>query len=114
MTVLSQGESEVRIDSDRSRGDLPDAIIIIYKTLEEVENKLQKNPKKNHFFTKKLIFIDKYSDLLTDLNEIFPMKRPEFKIFHSVGSNDEKTAQNGQHFYDSEKRIISKPSEKYI
>ena len=38
------------------------------------------------------------------------MKTSEFKIFISVESYDEKTAENYQNFYVAEKRIVSKLS----
>ena len=36
------------------------------------------------------------------MNEIFQMKPSEFEISHSVKSYDEKTAENGRHFNETE------------
>ena len=47
---------------------------------------------------------------LIDLNEIFPMKPSEFKIFLSGESYDKKTAENCLNFHDTDKHIISKQS----
>ena len=43
-----------------------------------------------------------------DLSKIFPMELSDFKIFISVESYKEKTAENYRNYYVAEIRIISK------
>ena len=45
-----------------------------------------------------------------DLNEIFPIRPSELKIFLSVKSYDKKTAEKYRNFYDAEKLITCKIS----
>ena len=77
--------------------------------------KLNKNPYKFLFITSKLIFMDKklifqfvIGYILIGLNQTFPMKPSEFKIFISVESYDEKTSENYRNCYVVEKRFITK------
>ena len=48
--------------------------------------------------------------ILTDLNQIFPMKSTEFKISNSVETYDEKTAKSYRNCYGVGKRIAYKLS----
>ena len=49
--------------------------------------------------------------ILIVLNYIFPMKLSEFKIFISIESYDEKSAENYRNCYAAENRIASKLSQ---
>ena len=62
------------------------------------------------FIDGKYIFHYEIAYILIDLNLIFPMKQSEFQISISVDGYDEKTSENYQNCYVSEKGIVSKLS----
>ena len=63
-----------------------------------------------HRFKKWFEKVLKKGYILIDLKKIFSLKPLEFKIFILVESYDEKTAENYQNCYVTEKRIFSKLS----
>ena len=59
---------------------------------------------------KKIFFQFEIVYILIDLSYIFPVQQSEFKISISVGSYDEKTAENYRNCYVAEKPIVFKLS----